>query len=149
MNGTRILVVDDDESIRQVVKLFLEDEGFEVRTAANGLAALASVADYPPDIILLDLRMPVMSGFEFAERYRAGPCPHAPIVVFVATVHAEHDRRSIAAASVLEKPFDLDDLLRAVSAARCASGEHVDRSAHLAPVPAELGFVVGDAQAPV
>jgi two-component system chemotaxis response regulator CheY len=122
--GERILVVDDDESIRQVVTLFLEDEGFDVRTVSNGQVALDIIDDYRPDIILLDLRMPVMDGFEFVQRYRAGPGPHAPIVAFVATLHGEQDRDRIAAASLLEKPFDLEDLLRAVAEARAAGKQH-------------------------
>jgi two-component system chemotaxis response regulator CheY len=129
MNGERILVIDDDPSIRQVVRLFLEDEGFDVRTAANGQAALEVLGEYQPAIILLDLRMPVMNGFEFAARYRAGPAPHAPIVAFVATLHGEQDRQSIAAASLLEKPFDLEDLLRAVNEAR-ASARNVQLQAN-------------------
>jgi len=121
VNGERILIVDDDESIRQVVRLFLEDEGFEVHTCANGQAALDVVGEFCPEIILLDLRMPVMDGYEFVSRYRALPAPHAAIVAFIATLHGESDRDSIAAASLLEKPFDLDDLLRAVDEARAAS----------------------------
>ena len=123
MKDERILVVDDDESIRQVVSLFLEDEGFDVRTVANGKAALDIVDDFKPGIILLDLRMPVMDGFEFANRYRAAPGPHAPIVAFVATLHPEQDRERIGAASLLEKPFDLEDLLTAVNQAQAAAPE--------------------------
>jgi len=112
--------VDDDDSIRQIVSLFLEDEGFRVLTVPNGQAALDVVATYQPDIILLDLRMPVMDGYEFVSRYRAGPAPHAAIVAFVAALNAELERDRIGAASLLEKPFDLEDLLTAVSEARAA-----------------------------
>ncbi len=68
MSAERILIVDDDESIRQIVRLCLTDEGFEVREAANGQAALEALAEFAPDLILLDLRMRVMDGWEFASR---------------------------------------------------------------------------------
>src|SRR5436309_3406591 len=61
----RILLVDDDDSIRQVVTVFLTDEGYEVAGAGDGQAALDLLATFKPDIILLDLRMPVMDGWEF------------------------------------------------------------------------------------
>ena len=115
--GERILVVDDDESIRQVVSLFLVDEGFDVLAAANGQAALDILKRFRPSIILLDLRMPVMDGFEFVSRYRLMPGPHAAIVAFVATLNAEAEAKALGAACLLEKPFDLDDLLSAVQAA--------------------------------
>jgi CheY-like chemotaxis protein len=118
MDGQRILVVDDDEHIRHVVRLFLEDEGYRVLTVANGQAALDIVDDFDPNIILLDMRMPVMDGFEFASRYRARACAPAPIVAFVASLHGEQERQRIAADRLLEKPFDLDDLLDAVNQAR-------------------------------
>ena len=74
MAAVRVLVVDDDESIRQIVRMCLGDEGYEVFEAANGLDALALLPDCRPDLILLDLRMPVMDGWEFARRYRFGQC---------------------------------------------------------------------------
>jgi CheY-like chemotaxis protein len=119
--GERILVVDDDESIRQVVSLFLADEGFDVLTVSNGQAALDVLERFPPSIILLDLRMPVMDGFEFVSRYRSLPGPHAAIVAFVAALHAEAEARPLGAAYLLEKPFDLDDLLSAVQTARAVA----------------------------
>jgi len=108
------LLIDDDESIRQIVTLFLSDEGFVVREAANGQVALNALAEYRPDVILLDLRMPVMDGWEFSRQYRALPAPHAPIVVFVAALSVEQEDLGIEAARVLAKPFDLDDLLSAL-----------------------------------
>jgi two-component system, chemotaxis family, chemotaxis protein CheY len=110
----RILVVDDDESIRQIVRLCLSDEGYDVFEAANGLDALGLLRDFRPDLILLDLRMPVMDGWEFARRYRRGPGPHAPIVAFIAALNAQQECADLDAASVLSKPFDLDDLLTIV-----------------------------------
>jgi len=116
--GERILVVDDDESIRQIVSIFLTDEGYEVASVANGQVALDIVYEFRPHIILLDLRMPVMDGWQFVRCYRAAPGPHAPIVAFVAALHAEAERDEIGAAGLLAKPFDLEDLLNAVEDAK-------------------------------
>ena len=114
MPDDRILVVDDDEHIRQIVRLCLSDEGYSVTEAANGEAALAAVERTRPGLILLDLRMPVMDGWEFARRYRLTPEPHAPIVAFVAALNATQDCVGLEPATILAKPFDLDDLLAAV-----------------------------------
>ena len=114
MSAERILVVDDDESIRQIVRLCLTDEGFEVHEAWNGQAALRALDEFQPDLILLDLRMPVMDGWEFARRYASLPGPHVPIVAFVAALNAAQECATLPAASILTKPFDLDDLLKAV-----------------------------------
>jgi len=116
----RILLVDDDESIRQVVSIFLTDEGYDVVGAANGRVALDVLPEFQPEVILLDLRMPVMDGWEFVRTYRAQPGPHAPIIAFVAALHAEEQRDQIGAVTVLAKPFDLDELLGAVDQARQA-----------------------------
>jgi two-component system, chemotaxis family, chemotaxis protein CheY len=114
MAAERILIVDDDESIRQIVRICLTDEGYEVMEAANGQAALHRLAEFTPNLILLDLRMPVMDGWEFARRYEEWPAPRAPVVAFVAALNAEQDCADLDAAGILAKPFDLDDLLDAV-----------------------------------
>jgi two-component system chemotaxis response regulator CheY len=110
----RILIVDDDESIRQIVRMCLTDEGYQVWEAPNGQVALNRLAEVQPSLILLDLRMPVMDGWEFAQRYSELPGPHAPIVAFVAALNAEQECANLDAAGVIAKPFDLDDLLRSV-----------------------------------
>src|SRR5947209_16860309 len=61
-----ILIVDDDEAIRQTLAELLEEEGYQVATAADGLEALAQVVAAPPALILLDISMPRMDGFDFA-----------------------------------------------------------------------------------
>ena len=114
MAAERILIVDDDESIRQIVRICLTDEGYEVFEAPNGQVALNMLTEIAPMLILLDLRMPVMDGWEFAKRYESMPGPRAPLVAFVAALNAEQDCADLDAAGILAKPFDLDDLLRAV-----------------------------------
>ena len=114
MAAVRVLVVDDDESIRQIVRMCLGDEGYEVFEAANGLDALALLPDCRPDLILLDLRMPVMDGWEFARQYRLGPGPHVPLIAFITALNAELEAADLEAANILAKPFDIEDLLAMV-----------------------------------
>jgi CheY-like chemotaxis protein len=114
VTAERILIVDDDETIRQIICICLSDEGYAVTEAANGLAAFAEIEVCPPSLILLDLRMPVMDGWEFARRYQAMPGPHAPILALVAAVNAEQECAGLQSNGILSKPFDLDDLIAAV-----------------------------------
>jgi CheY-like chemotaxis protein len=106
-----VLVVDDDDGIRDFVTLVLSDEGYDVVGASNGAAALDALNGPGPDVILLDTRMPVMDGVAFAQAYRELPSPHAPIIVLTAASDPENIARELAADAVLQKPFDLDDLL--------------------------------------
>ena len=73
MRGRRVLVVDDDLSIQGFLAEALADEGYGVRTAANGREALAILREWRPDLILLDLMMPEMDGWEFRGEQRALP----------------------------------------------------------------------------
>src|SRR5690242_18901580 len=109
-----VLVVDDDEDVRDAMEMILVTEGFPVVTARNGLEALASVEAESPSVILLDMRMPVMDGWEFANSYRLRPGPHSPIVVVTAAADARERAKQIRAVDLLAKPFDFDDLVRIV-----------------------------------
>jgi CheY-like chemotaxis protein len=112
-----VVLADDDRQIREFVRAALEDEGYEVLTAADGASALALALAAPPDVILLDLNMPVMDGWRFAEAYRdaRGPAARAPIVVLTASADAAPRRRELGAVAWLGKPFELDELLRVVT----------------------------------
>jgi DNA-binding response OmpR family regulator len=109
-------VVDDDDAIRALVCETLADEGYRTRAASHGRDGLEIAADAPPRLILLDMRMPVMSGWEFAEAYRQLPPPHAPIVVMTAGRDAAAKAADIRADDYLGKPFELDDLVAKVEA---------------------------------
>lgn len=115
----QVLVVDDDESIREFVELALIDEGYEVKTAVHGKAALDIIDGWQPDLILLDLRTPIMDGWEFSRVYREAPGPHAPIIVITATANPTDCAAEINAYAVLPKPFDLDELLGLIGKCMC------------------------------
>ena len=107
----RVLVVDDDENIREFVSLALRGDGHEVDVASNGAVALDVARSASPDVILLDMRMPVMDGWQFASAYRATPEPRARLVAMTATRDAARSGAEISADANLAKPFELDELL--------------------------------------
>ena len=110
MAGKRVLVVDDDPDIRELLFSALEDEGFEVVPVANGAEALAVIRTFQPDVILLDLMMPVMDGWQFASELRARE-QEIPLVLLSAARDLGAHAKQLAAADVITKPFDLAELL--------------------------------------
>ena len=108
-----ILVVDDDLEILAMLRDFLEGEGLTVRTATNGAEALEMVDDLKPALILLDMRMPVLDGWGFAERLRERRSPY-PIVVMTAAESARRWADEIGANGYIAKPFDVDELLQLI-----------------------------------
>ncbi|MBI3969251.1 MAG: response regulator [Chloroflexi bacterium] len=109
-----VLVVDDEEPIRKLITFTLADDGYDVVAAANGAIALEHVYAHTPDLILLDMKMPVMDGWAFARAYRELPPPHAPIICMTAARDAGERCVEIAADGVLGKPFTLGELLTVV-----------------------------------
>jgi two-component system chemotaxis response regulator CheY len=111
----RVLVVDDDEAIRDLLDDVLELEGYEARIAPDGEAALAAAADWTPDLIVLDLMMPKMDGWQFREAQRG--LPHlrdVPVLVVSASQRAKDAYRELGAAAVVHKPFDLEELISTI-----------------------------------
>jgi CheY-like chemotaxis protein len=108
-----ILVVDDEPGIRQAVAEILQLDGYNVVTAANGAEALVVVEQRTPSLILLDMRMPVLNGWEFARELGARGY-NVPIVVITAATDASAWAREVRAAGFLAKPFDLLELLETV-----------------------------------
>jgi CheY-like chemotaxis protein len=111
-----ILVVDDDPDILEALSEILEAEGFEIRRARNGKEALERLEPDPPQLILLDLMMPVMDGWEFAQRMRQKPAAVSsiPLIVLSADRNVGSKALDIGAVGHLAKPFELGDLLEMV-----------------------------------
>jgi CheY-like chemotaxis protein len=109
-----ILVVDDDRAIADIIASFLREEGYSVVVAHNGKEALEHAKVALVDLILLDMKMPVMDGWAFAAAYRNEAGWHAPIVVMTAAHDTRQRANEIAADGFIAKPFDLDDLLALV-----------------------------------
>jgi two-component system chemotaxis response regulator CheY len=111
----RLLILEDERSIREAIESVLADEGYDVRGAANGEDALALLDNFQPDMILLDMRMPVMDGWQFAAAYRERPGPHAPIIAVTAATSARERAAQIDADGFLAKPFDIPSLLATIN----------------------------------
>jgi CheY-like chemotaxis protein len=110
-----IMIVEDDRDTREMLERFLQLEGFDVRTAANGEAALAALRrEGAPSVILLDLMMPVMNGWQFREAQRDDPDLASIPVVVVTAAGPQSSVPSIHADAWLSKPVDFDQLLATV-----------------------------------
>ena len=111
----RVLVVEDDADIRSMVALTLEGEGYAVTLAKNGREGLAAVAASPPDLILLDMRMPGVDGWGFCRALREEHGSTVPVVIMTAAQDAVAWVAEVGAQGLVVKPFDLRDLLAAVA----------------------------------
>ncbi len=114
MDQRPILVVDDDDIILSSVEFLLMDEGYDVVVAKNGQEALELSEQHRPRLILLDMKMPVMDGWEFVAAYRQTPGPHAPILVMTAAHNSASRAAEIGADCYIAKPFDVDLLVELV-----------------------------------
>ncbi|MER7363236.1 response regulator transcription factor [Nonomuraea wenchangensis] len=113
----KVLVVDDDEVIRQLIAVNLNLEGFEVETATDGQDCLDRVRDIKPDVITLDVMMPHLDGWSTAERLRTEPDTSHIRVVLVTARAQDDDRRrglGIGVDAYLTKPFDPAELIEVV-----------------------------------
>jgi CheY-like chemotaxis protein len=113
--AAHVLAVEDDPDLLALLEMVLAEAGHRVRTAAHGAEALERVAEELPGVILLDMRMPVMNGWEFARELRARYGHACPIVVLTAAENAEQRAAEIGAEGWLAKPFDIEDVLAAVA----------------------------------
>lgn len=116
-----VLVIEDDEEIRDLLAQLLAEEGFAVSTACDGRQALDQLRGNarPPELIVLDLMMPTMDGWQFRAAQLDDPkLRNIPVVVLTALAPAETARRAIDAARILHKPIDLTELLDVVEHVR-------------------------------
>src|ERR1700730_5404587 len=113
-----VLIVEDEEPIRDVITDVLEERGFQVLPAANGAEALELLDTVRPDVMVLDLLMPVMHGWAFMESYIEKTDGH-PIPIVVVSVNPVLPRSfdRLGVKDVVAKPFEVDVLLDAVETA--------------------------------
>jgi CheY-like chemotaxis protein/class 3 adenylate cyclase len=112
--GGRVLVVDDNENNREIVSRLLEREGYEVSMAENGALALEQIKNQPPDLVLLDVMMPVMDGIEACKRMKDDPDSRLiPVVIMTALGQVDDRVRAIQAGAddFLTKPVNRGELL--------------------------------------
>jgi len=114
---SRVLIVEDDAGIREAIAAVLADAGIPSSQVANGLEALELLGRdaSPPDLILLDIMMPVMDGWTFRAKQREDPrLASIPVVIFTAHASARDVAEKMGAAAFLKKPVDLEALLATV-----------------------------------
>lgn len=112
--GARVLIVEDVAELRDFYAILLREEGYEVACACDGSDALRWLG-WAPNVILLDLMMPVMDGYEFYSRMRKLPGQHPPVIVVSAVAPSRAELPGIHA--TLAKPFDFTQLLHRVATA--------------------------------
>jgi CheY-like chemotaxis protein len=109
----KILLVDDDAGVRRMLQRVLEEEGYSVVAAANGVEALESAQSIVPDLVLLDLNLPVQNGWQTLERL-AAENPLLPVIIITARPNQLFSALASGAGALMEKPLDLPKLLRTI-----------------------------------
>jgi twitching motility two-component system response regulator PilH len=109
-----VLVVEDDQSLRVVIRMILENAGYEVSEARNGRVALESIQAEPPDMILADMRMPIMNGIELVNHLRSDARTASIPVVLMSGLLTDSDESRVADA-IVAKPFEPADLLGTIT----------------------------------
>lgn len=110
-----VMLVDDDPQLRHVVSMFFELEGYNVVQAKDGREAITMLAEYIPDVILLDLMMPDVPGLEVCKHVRADRrLKDIPVVVFTAAEVQEEELTAAGADRFITKPYSLEGLRRVV-----------------------------------
>ena len=114
--AAKILVVDDDDSLRELLRMHLSSAGYEVTTAADAIAAGYQVLRSPPDLILSDVNMPHMDGFEFIAALKAdSSLPYIPVIFLTSMEDGDHRGKELGAVGYLTKPVRADRLLDLVA----------------------------------
>jgi two-component system, cell cycle response regulator DivK len=125
--NVRVLIVEDNELNRDMLTRRLTRRGLAVTCAADGLEGIRLATEQPPDVILMDIGLPVIDGWEVIRRLKAAEKTRPiPIVALTAHVLIEDQERAFAAgcAGFVAKPIDMDALLSAIDQAAEGSGDH-------------------------
>lgn len=115
----RLLLADDSITIQKVVELVLAEEGFDIRAANNGEEALAAMAQFRPDVVLADIDMPRMNGYQLCERIKASPATKDIPVILLAGAFEPLDEelaKNVGADDYLIKPFESQELISKINA---------------------------------
>ena len=114
--AARILVVDDDASLCELLRMHLSAAGYEVSTANDAISAGYQVLKNPPDLILSDINMPYMDGFEFVAALKAdATLPYIPVIFLTSVEDGDSRGKELGAVGYLTKPVRADRLLEMVA----------------------------------
>ncbi len=117
-----ILVVDDDLNLCQTIQVVLEEEGFTVETALDGVEALERAERVKPAIVMLDMGLPLLDGEAVARELQVRYGKTIPVVLMTADGHVKEKGQRVGAVVALGKPFEIDDLVMAVHQALSSRG---------------------------
>jgi len=115
--ATKVLIADDEQDIKDVVQMYLETQGYEVETAYDGLDALDRINSWQPDVVLLDIMMPVMDGISVCKKMKSDPATKAIRVIMVSAAskrEKEGEAYQAGADAYVLKPFDPGDLVKTI-----------------------------------
>lgn len=111
MDSKKIMICDDDQGILDVLQMLLELEGFEVLPQINSINIIKEILMHSPDLLLLDLWMPLLSGDQVLKVIRSTPgIKQLPVIVLSASGDGNKIAMEVGADSFIAKPFDLDDI---------------------------------------
>lgn len=121
MNESAVLIVDDEEEIREGVSRWLQRAGYQTRSACDGREGLQAIRSDPPDIVLLDVQMPRMGGMQaLTELQRDPQAAQIPVVMLSASLRDEHQALDAGAKFFIHKPYNGASLISAVKAVLAA-----------------------------
>jgi CheY-like chemotaxis protein len=146
----KLLLADDSITIQKVVELILAEEDFEIRTASNGEEALAAIPSFRPDVILADIEMPKMNGYQLCEKIKRDPATSSiPVILLTGAFEPvdEELTKQVGADDVLTKPFESQELISKINAALTVSGMAVGVEAEAEAVMETESFAEAVAEA--
>ncbi|KAF7600133.1 MAG: two-component system response regulator [Candidatus Dactylopiibacterium carminicum] len=126
-SGTKVMVIDDSNTIRRSAEIFLAQAGYQVLLAEDGFDALAKIADHHPSLIFVDIMMPRLDGYQTCALIKKNPKLSATPVIMLSSKDGLFDRargRMVGSDEYLTKPFTKDSLLKVVSAHLAARGQN-------------------------
>ncbi len=109
-----VLVVDDEQDIILALEILLADEGYEIMTAHNGREALERLAERMPDVVLIDVMMPILSGPDTIARMRADPEYREIPVVLMSAIKPQVDFEKLKITAFVRKPFEIDTIIKII-----------------------------------
>jgi CheY-like chemotaxis protein len=112
---TPILVIDDEISIVEMLSAFLQEEGWQVTTASNGQEGLERLASVRPAVVVSDVMMPMLDGWELCRRMQADPRYRSIPVVLMSAVRTAPHLAGCNYAALLRKPFELEEMLQTIT----------------------------------
>jgi DNA-binding response OmpR family regulator len=131
----KILLVEDEENLRELVSARLEQNGYEIATAVDGYQAVTKARAYGPDLIILDLMIPKMDGYTVCRMIKSGGMAETPVILFSARSNPDDIRRGVemGANAFVSKPFDAAQLIGKIEELLAAKNKKPEEQAATPP----------------